>query len=323
MVGLVAAAWPHSAGAQAPNPNRRLGILTTTGENDPEWKAERTAFLETLKGFGWTEGQNLHVDYRFAAGDANRAAAFAKELVNLKPDALLTRSTTSVKALLAATRTIPIVFVSVSDPVGEKFAASLAQPGGNATGFTNVEPTMGGKWLEMLKEIVPGVRQVGVLYSPKVAVAGGAFFVGPIEAAAPAFALTLKLMPVETVAQIEQAVAALGREPNSALVVPPDVFIVANRASVIELAARHRLPAVYAFRNMVVEGGLISYGVDIADLYRRSAAYVDRVLRGAKPGELPIQAPTGFELVLNLKTANALGLEIPREFLLRIDEVIE
>ena len=177
MVGLVAAAWPQSAGAQAPNPNRRLGILTTTGENDPEWKAERTAFLEALKGFGWTEGQNLHVDYRFAAGDANRAAAFAKELVNLKPDALLTRSTTSVKALLAATRTIPIVFVSVSDPVGEKFAASLARPGGNATGFTNVEPTMGGKWLEMLKEIVPGVRQVGVLYNPKVAVAGGAFFV--------------------------------------------------------------------------------------------------------------------------------------------------
>jgi putative ABC transport system substrate-binding protein len=323
MVGLVAAAWPQSAGAQAPNPNRRLGILTTTGENDPEWKAERTAFLETLKGFGWTEGQNLHVDYRFAAGDANRAAAFAKELVNLKPDALLTRSTTSVKALLAATRTIPIVFVSVSDPVGEKFAASLAQPGGNATGFTNVEPTMGGKWLEMLKEIVPGLRQVGVLYNPKVAVAGGAFFVRPIEAAAPAFALTLKLMPVETVAQIEQAVAALGREPNSALVVPPDVFIVANRASVIELAARHRLPAVYAFRNMVVEGGLISYGVDIADLYRRSAAYVDRVLRGAKPAELPIQAPTGFELVLDLKTANALGLEISREFLLRTDEVIE
>jgi putative tryptophan/tyrosine transport system substrate-binding protein len=318
-----AVVWAGVAHAQQPRPSRRLGILTTTGENDPEWKVERTAFLETMNGFGWTEGQNLHVDYRFAAGDANRAAAFAKELVSVKPDALLTRSTTSVKALLAATRTIPIVFVSVSDPVGEKFAASLARPGGNVTGFTNVEPTMSGKWLELLKEIAPRVRRVGVLFNPRVAVAGGSFFLRPIEVAAPAFGVTLSIVPVHTVAEIEQAVAALAREPDSALVVPPDVFIVAHRASVIELAARHRLPAVYAFRNMAAEGGLMSYGVDIVDLYRRSAAYVDRIFKGAQPGELPIQAPTGFELVLNLKTAKALGLEIPREFLLRTNEVIE
>ena len=233
------------------------------------------------------------------------------------------RSTTAVRALLAETRTIPIVFVSVSDPVGEKFAASLARPGGNATGFTNVEATMGGKWLELLKEVAPLLRRVGILFNPRVAVAGGSFFLPPIEAAAPAFALTLNILPVHTVREMEQAVAALAREPNSALVVPPDVFIVANRASVIELAARHRLPAVYAFRNMAVEGGLMSYGVDVADLYRRSAAYVDRILKGDKPGELPIQAPTRFELVLNLKTAKSIGLEVSREFLLRTDEVIE
>ena len=182
---------------------------------------------------------------------------------------------------------------------------------------------MGGKWLELLKELAPGVRRVGVLYNPGVAVAGGSFFVQPMQAAAPAFTLTLDILPVHSVAEMEEAVAALAREPNSALVVPPDVFIVANRASILELAARHRLPAVYAFRNMAVEGGLMSYGLDVADLYRRSAAYVDRILRGAQPGELPIQAPTSFELVVNLKTAKSLGIEVSREFLLRSNEVIE
>ena len=322
-VGAAAAAWPLGARAQQPGPLRRLGILVTTSENDPEWSTERRAFLEAMQSLGWTDGANVRIDYRFAAGDRDRLAASGKELVGLTPDVLLARSTTAVRALLAETRTIPIVFVSVSDPVGEKFAASLARPGGNATGFTNVEATMGGKWLELLKEVAPLLRRVGILFNPRVAVAGGSFFLPPIEAAAPAFALTLNILPVHTVREMEQAVAALAREPNSALVVPPDVFIVANRASVIELAARHRLPAVYAFRNMAVEGGLMSYGVDVADLYRRSAAYVDRILKGDKPGELPIQAPTRFELVLNLKTAKSIGLEVSREFLLRTDEVIE
>jgi putative tryptophan/tyrosine transport system substrate-binding protein len=318
-----AAAWPLAARAQQARQLRRLGVLVTTGENDPEWGTERSAFLEAMQSLGWADGANLRIDYRFAAGDRDRLAASGKELVSLKPDVLLARSTTAVRALLAETRTIPIVFVSVSDPVGEKFAASLARPGGNATGFTNVEATMGGKWLELLKEIAPQLRRVGVLFNPRVAVAGGSFFLPPIEAAAPAFALTLDILTVHSVGEMEEAVTALAREPNSALVVPPDVFIVANRASVIALAARHRLPAVYAFRNMAAEGGLMSYGVDVADLYRRSAAYVDRILRGAVPGELPIQAPTGFELVLNLKTAKSIGLEVSREFLLRANEVIE
>jgi ABC-type uncharacterized transport system substrate-binding protein len=317
-----AAAWPLRARAQQVRQLGRLGVLVTTGESDPEWKTERTAFLEAMQSLGWTDGANVRIDYRFAAGDRDRLAASGKELVGLKPDVLLARSTTAVRALLAETRTIPIVFVSVSDPVGEKFAASLARPGGNATGFTNVEGTMGGKWLELLKEVAPHLRRVGILFNPRVAVAGGSFFLPPIKAAAPAFALTLDILPVHSVGEMEEAVTALAREPNSALVVPPDVFIVANRASVIELAARHRLPAIYAFRNMAVEGGLMSYGVDVADLYRRSAAYVDRVLRGAQPGELPIQAPISFELVLNLKTAKSLGLALSPSLLLR-GEVIE
>jgi ABC-type uncharacterized transport system substrate-binding protein len=318
-----AAAWPLRARAQQVRQLRRLGVLVTTGESDPEWKTERTAFLEAMQSLGWTDGANVRIDYRFAAGDRDRLAASGKELVGLKPDVLLARSTTAVRALLAETRTIPIVFVSVSDPVGEKFAASLARPGGNATGFTNVEATMGGKWLELLKEVAPHLRRVGILFNPQVAVAGGSFFVQPIEAAAPAFELTLDILPVHSVDEMKEAVAVLAREPNSALLVPPDVFIVANRASVIELAAHHRLPAVYAFRNMAVEGGLMSYGVDVADLYRRSAAYVDRLLKGAQPGELPIQAPTRFELVLNLTAAKSIGFEVSREFLLRTDEVIE
>ena len=219
-IGAVAAlARPLAARAQQA---RRLGVLVTTGENDPEWGTERTAFLEAMQGLGWTDGANLRVDYGFAAGDKDRLAAASKELVALKPDVLLARSTIAVRALLAETRTIPVVFVSAADPLGEKFAASLARPGGNATGFTNVEATMGGKWLELLKELAPGVRRVGVLYNPGVAVAGGSFFVQPMQAAAPAFTLTLDILPVHSVVEMEEAVGALARESNSALVVPPD-----------------------------------------------------------------------------------------------------
>jgi putative tryptophan/tyrosine transport system substrate-binding protein len=224
-----AAAWPVAVRAQQARQLRRLGVLVTTGENDPEWRTERSAFLEAMQSLGWADGANLRIDYRFAAGDRDRLAASGKELVALKPDVLIARSTTAVRALLAETRTIPIVFVSVSDPVGEKFASSLARPGGNATGFTNVEATMGGKWLELLKEVAPHLRRVGILFNPQVAVAGGSFFLPPIKAAAPAFALTLDILPVHSVGEMEEAVTALAREPNSALVVPPDVFILANR----------------------------------------------------------------------------------------------
>jgi putative ABC transport system substrate-binding protein len=250
-------------------------------------------------------------------------AAAAKELVNLRPDLILARSTPAVRALLLETRTIPIVFVSVADPVGENFAASLARPGGNVTGFTNNEASMSAKWLELLKEVAPRIRNVAILFNPKAAVQGGAYFLREIEAAAPRFAVMLQTIPVYTTGEIEGALTALSREPDAALVVVPDPFIVANRALLMTSAMRLRLPAIYAFSNMATEGGLMSYGANIVDLYRRSTAYVDRVLKGAAPGELPIQAPTRFELIVNLKTARAMDLEIPKQFLLLADEVIE
>jgi putative ABC transport system substrate-binding protein len=296
-------------------------MLTTA--NDLEWKVEVAAFLDELKKLGWTEGETLQIEYRFGVGDVERMAAAAKELVNLRPDLILARSTPAVRALLVETRTIPIVFVSVADPVGENFAASLARPGGNVTGFTNNEASMSAKWLELLKEVAPRIRKVAILFNPKVAVQGGAYFLREIEVAAPRFAVMLQTIPVYTTAEIEGALTALSREPDAALVVVPDPFIVANRALLIASATRLRLPAIYAFSNMATEGGLMSYGANIVDLYRRSTAYVDRVLKGAAPGELPIQAPTRFELIVNLKTARAMNLEIPNQFLLLADEVIE
>jgi putative ABC transport system substrate-binding protein len=319
-IGAVATS-PPSAWAQQPRSTHRLGVLTTA--DDAEWQAEVAAFRDELKRLGWSEGQNLQIDYRFGLGEIQRMAAAAKELVNLRPDVILARSTPAVRALLVETRTIPIVFISASDPVGENFAASLARPGGNVTGFTNIEASMSAKWLELLKEVAPRIRQVGILFNPKVAVLGGAYFLREIEAAAPRLAVTLQTIPVYTTAEIEGALATLSREPDSALVVVPDQFIVANRALLIELAARHRLPAIYAFSNMAAEGGLMSYGASVIDLYRRSTAYVDRILKGAAPGELPIQAPTRFELIVNLRTAKAMDLEVPRKFLLLADEVIE
>jgi putative ABC transport system substrate-binding protein len=313
-----AAALPRVAHAQA---RRRLGVLTTA--NDLQWGAEKGALLEELAKLGWTEGETLQIDYRFGAGDVERTAAAAGELVNLRPDVILARSTPAVRALLVETRTIPIVFISASDPIGENFAASMARPGGNVTGFTNIEASMSAKWLDLLKQAVPGIRKVVVLFNPKLAVGGGAYFLREIEAAAPGFAVTLQTIPVYTAAEMEAALTALSREPDAGLVVVPDQFIVANRALLIDFAARHRLPAIYAFRNMAIEGGLMAYGVNLVGLYRRSTAYVDRILKGAVVGELPIQAPTGFELVVNLKTAKAMDLEIPRQILLLADEVIE
>jgi putative tryptophan/tyrosine transport system substrate-binding protein len=318
-----ATTWPLAGRAQQAERARRIGALTNAEASDPEWMRQIAAFREQLEASGWVEGRNVSLDYRFAAGDAGRMSAAAKDLVGLKPDVILARSTPVVKALMPETRTIPIVFVSVSDPVGENFAASMARPGGNITGLTNVEASMGGKWLELLKEVAPGIRRATVLFNPKVAPAGGLFYLRTIEAAAGSLAVALNPVPVFTLAEIEAAVATLARESDSGLIVMPDPFIVPNRELVMALAARHRLPAVYGFRNMAVEGGLMSYGVDLVDLYRRSADYVDRILKGVQPSELPIQAPTRFELIVNLKTAKAMGLNIPESFLVRADEVIE
>jgi putative ABC transport system substrate-binding protein len=314
---------PFAVHAQPAQRMRRIGVLMNTREQDPEWRNETAAFVEQINALGWADGRNIQIDYRFGAGAAGRMAALAKELVSLRPDVILARSTPAVKAVAAETRTIPIIFVSVSDPVGDGLTASVARPGGKVTGFTNVEASMGGKWLELLKEIAPRTRRVAVLFNPKVAPGGGEYYLRTIETVLPSFGFSLTRFPVESANDIEAALTAHAREPDGALLGMPDPFISAYRALTIELAARHRLPAVYGFRNMAVEGGLMSYGVDIVDLYRRSGVYVDRILKGENPADLPVQAPTKFELVINLKIAKALGLTVPPTLLARADEVIE
>jgi ABC-type uncharacterized transport system substrate-binding protein len=301
----------------------RIGVLINADANDSEWKRELAAFLEKMKGFGWTENGNLQIDYRNGAGDANRIAAAAKELVALKPDVILARSTPVTRALAQQSRAIPVVFLSVSDPVGEKFVASMARPGGNMTGFTNVEASMGSKWIELLKEAVPSAKVAAILFNPAVAPARGEFYLSTIRSAAPKVGIAVEPIPVATRAEIEAAITNFGRHQDGALIVMPDPFIVPNRALVIDLAARHRIPAIYGFRNMALEGGLMSYGADLVDMLQRSAEYVDRILKGARPDDLPVQAPVKFDLVVNLKTAKSLSVKIPEAFLLRADELIE
>jgi putative ABC transport system substrate-binding protein len=323
LVGGVAVAWPVVAHAQKTKGIRRIGVLKNTPEGDPEAKVELAAFEQELKNLGWREGQNIRIDYRFGAGDTARMAAFAKELVAIKPDVIVARSTPALKALAAETSTIPIVFISVSDPVGERLAASLARPGGNATGFTSVESAMAGKWVELLKEITPGLKRVTYIFNPQTAPGGGAYYTRLVEHAAAALGVTAISGPVYAPSDIESAITELAHEPGGGLIALPDAFINTHRGLIFEFATRYRLPAVYTFGHFAVEGGLIAYGVNNVDLYRRSASYVDRILKGERAGDLPIQAPTKFELVINLKTAKSLGLEIPRRLLAAADEVIE
>jgi len=301
---------------------RRIGRLTYTSESDPISKHGVAAFIHQLELLGWKPSA-FRLEYRYGEGDYLRTAASAKELVALGPDVMLVRGTPATRAVLQETRTIPIVFVSVSDPVGDGFVNSVVRPGGNLTGFTNLDAMMGGKWLELLKEVAPNIKRVGAFFNPDVATAGGTFYVRAIAEAAPSFAVTLEKMEVRTPRDIERGIEALTREADVGLIGMPDPFVVAYRTLTMDLAARYRVPAVYGFRNMAVEGGLMSYGVDLVDLDRRSAVYVDRILKGARPGELPIQAPNKFELVVNLKTAKTLGLTIPPSLLARADEVIE
>jgi len=314
-----AAAWPLAARAQQP---RRVGVLIPShSQTDREGQTSITAFLDTFQKLGWTDGRNVRIEYRWGAGDAERTKAAANELVHSAADVIVVASTPALAELHRLTSTIPLVFVQVGDPVDTGFVASLARPGGNITGFQSFEPAMGGKWLGVLKEAAPNLTRAAVLFGsdsgPTIA------FLHAAEAVAPSLGIAVTAIDVLDGSGTERSVAAFAAKPDSGLVVLPHRYTVANRGSIIILAARHRLPAIYPFRVFAAEGGLISYGYDQIISWRGAATYVDRILRGEKPGELPVQAPTKFELVVNLKTARALGLSIPPAFPLRADEVIE
>ena len=317
-----AAAWPRAARAQQSSGMRRIGVLTAaTPADDPDGQARLAAFLQVLQQFGWTDGRNLRIDYRWGLGDANNIRRYAAELAALAPDVILSVGTASMGPLLQATRTVPIVFVSVTDPVGAGFVDSLARPGGNATGFIQFEYSLSGKWLELLKQIVPGVTRAAVFRDPAITSGIGQFAV--IQSVAPSLGVEVSPINVRDAGEIERAVAAFARSSNGGLIVTSGAGSVLHRELIIALAARYKLPAVYYRRYFVTSGGLISYGFDLVDQYRHAAGYVDRILKGEKPADLPVQAPTRYELVINLKTARALGLDVPATVLARADEVIE
>jgi putative ABC transport system substrate-binding protein len=317
-----AMAWPLAARAQQTEWMRRVGVLMPYAENDSETSPRVTALREGLLQLGWTEGRNVRLEHRWSASDADAMRKLARELVDLRPDVILTDTTPVTAAALRETRTIPVVFVQVADPVGSGFVASFPRPGGNATGFNNVPVTMASKWLELLMEIVPRTVRVMFLFNPPTAPYAQRFF-EPLKAAASSIGVEVVASPVHDPAEIETVITAFAREPSGGLIVLPSTFILVHRGLIIALAARYRLPAVYSFRYFTETGGLVSYGNVAADAYRQAAGYVDRILRGAKPADLPVQAPVKFELVINLKTAKALGINVPPTLLTRADEVIE
>jgi putative ABC transport system substrate-binding protein len=321
LLGGAVATWPLTARAQQDGRMRRVGVLMHLAADDPEGQARIAAFTQGLQELRWTIGRNVRIDYRWAAGDAERGRKYAAELVALAPDVILAAGGAVVAPLLQATRTVPIVFAQTPDPVGAGFVASLARPGGNATGFMIFEFGMGGKWLELLKEIAPRVTRAAVLRD--AALAAGTGQLGAIQSVAPSFGVELSPIDVRDAGEIERAVTAFARSPNDGLLVTGSALATVHRDLIVALAARHRLPAVYPFRTFVAGGGLISYGPDSIDPYRQAAGYVDRILKGEKPADLPVQAPTKYELVINLKTAKELGLEVPPTLLARADEVIE
>jgi len=317
-----AAAWPIAARAQQPAQMRRIGLLMLITESDPQARADRDALELGLHALGWMVEQNIHLEYRWTGGDQNLLRKYAVELVGMSPDVLMTEGTPPLAAALKATKSVPIIFVNASDPVGQGFVASLARPGGNTTGFTLFEFSMGTKWVEILRELAPAVKHIGFFFNPVVAPYSNLFF-RPVQAAAETFKIDANLIPVEEDAGIERSLATLAQQPDSGLIVLHDSFTIGHRDFLIAQVARHRIPAVYPLRLYAQSGGLISYGVDLADPWRQAATYIDRVLKGANPGELPVQQPTKFELVINLKTAKALGLTVPQTLLLSADEVIE
>jgi putative tryptophan/tyrosine transport system substrate-binding protein len=315
------AAWPLTARAQQAERMRRIGVLMGMTENDPESQARLAAFAQGLQQLGWTVGQNVRIDYRWGGVNVDSMRAYAAELVGLAPDIILAHSSTAVTPLLNATRAIPIVFTTVADPVGAGYVESLARPGGNATGFSNFEYTIGGKWLQLLKEITPGVKRAAILRESSIAAGPGQF--GAIQAVAPALGVDVRPVDVRATADIERDITAFAQVPNGGLIVTASPGAALHRGLIVALAARHRLPAVYYGRYNVTSGGLISYGPDFVDQFRRAANYVDRILKGEKAADLPVQAPTKYELVINLKTAKALGLELPATLLATADEVIQ
>ena len=315
-----AAAWPFAARAQQPSGVRRIGVLITLAADDPEAQARIGAFLQGMQEFGWTLGRNVRIDYRWAS-DVNSISRYATELVALAPDVILANANPSVVALQRATPSVPIVFVAVTDPVAAAFVENLARPGSNATGFSTGEYGTSAKWLELLKEIAPSITQVAVLQDPQNLSSLPQF--AAIQSVAPSLGVELKSLPLRDVGEIELIVAAFARGSNLGLIATRTQAANLRRDLIIALAARHRLPAVYPLRFFVTGGGLVSYGPDIVDQYRLAAGYVDRILKGEKPSELPVQAPVKYELVVNLKTAKALGLEVPTTLLARADEVVE
>ncbi len=321
VLGGAAATWPFAARAeQQPDRLRRIGVLIGFAESDHGAQSGVAGFREELRKLGWMEGRNIEVDTRWATAESMQA--FARELVALQPDFILTSSTPATAAMVQQTRTIPIIFVMVSDPVGSGFVASLSRPGGNVTGFTAIEGSLGGKWVELLKEIAPQVARVALLFNPAMATYAE-YYLHPFKVAAASLGVEAIVAPVHDSSELESVVTTQAREPNSGLIIMPDAFIIGHRAEITSLAARYRVPAVYWSRFFAELGGLISYGPNGVDEYRSAASYADRILKGTKPSELPIQAPIKFELVINLKTAKALGLTVPDKLLVAADEVIE
>jgi ABC-type uncharacterized transport system substrate-binding protein len=322
LLGGAAAAWPLAARAQHSEQMRRIGVLQGGSDtDDPRSQPNIAAFLQTLQQLGWAEGRNVKIDYRWPAADADKTRKYAAELVALAPDVILAMSSPSLVSLLQATRTVPIVFVGVADPVGAGFVDSLSRPGGNATGFVLFDYSLSTKWLELLKEIAPGVKRAAVLRDPAIASGIGQW--GAISSAAPSLGVEVSPVNVRDAPEVERGVAAFARSGNGGLIVTGSPLSLIHRDLIIALAARHKLPTVYFVRAFVAGGGLISYGPDLADHSRRAAGYVDRILKGEKPADLPVQAPTKYDLLVNLKTAKALGLTIPPAVLARADEVIE
>jgi putative ABC transport system substrate-binding protein len=320
LLGGATVAWPLAARAQQSGGTRRIGVLMHTRADEPEAQARLLAFFQGLQEAGWAVGRNLRIDYRWSVGDAARLFKDAAELVALGPEVVLAGVGGTTGALLQASRTVPIVFAQGVDPVGNGFVESMARPGGNATGFIQFEYTLAGKWLELLKEITPRVTRVGVVREPGPAGIGQWAI---IQGVAQSMGLELKPIGLLNVGEIERAIGAFASTPNGGLIVAVSAASLSHRELIVTLAARHQLPVAYAYRNFVTSGGLISYGPDIASQYRRAAGYVDRILRGEKPADLPVQAPTKYEMVINLKTAKALGIDVPASVLARADEVIE
>ena len=320
LLGGAAVAWPFAARAQQDTRMRRIGALVGA-DDDLDTQTRIGAFRQGLQQLGWVDGQNVRIDVRAGSGDADRTRRYAEELVALAPDVIVTTGSAAVAPMLKATRTVPVVFTSVVDPVGAGFVNSLARPGGNATGFVLFEYSLSAKWLELLKEVAPGVKRVAVIRDPEISGGTGQF--GAIQTAAPSLGLDLIAISPREAGEVERAIAAFARAPNGGLITTSSALAVIRRDLIVGLAAKHKLPAIYHRRLFAASGGLISYGPDVIDMFRRAAGYVDLILKGEKPADLPVQAPTKYELVINLKTAKALGLTVPPRLVARADEVIE